>query len=151
MSLLSVHSEPHAQALLHLSIKKTPTYYLKENRLLSSPLLTLCFNDFLLLFELLILLWDGFCLILGRHFTGFKNNRQKVFWVKQNNFLINFAQSLFKSFAFRKNDFSDSVFVALSGRLRSVSDKIVIEEFGRGDVLGIVEVLQQNPRTTTGL
>lgn len=26
----------------------------------------------------------------------------------------------------------------------------MIEEFGRGDVLGIVEVLQQNPRTTTG-
>ncbi|KAL7078132.1 hypothetical protein ACQ4LE_002201 [Meloidogyne hapla] len=52
---------------------------------------------------------------------------------------------------YRKNDFSDSVFVALSGRLRSVSDKIVIEEFGRGDVLGIVEVLQQNPRSTTVL
>nr|CAD2186898.1 unnamed protein product [Meloidogyne enterolobii] len=49
----------------------------------------------------------------------------------------------------QKVDFSDFVFVALSVRLRSVSEKIVIEEFGRRDVLGIVEILQQNPRTTT--
>jgi hypothetical protein len=51
----------------------------------------------------------------------------------------------------RKNDFFDSVYVILSGRLRSVTDKVMIEEYGKGDVLGIVEVLQQSTRSTTGI
>lgn len=59
------------------------------------------------------------------------------------------------SIFFRKGDSSDSVFVVLSGRLRSVTNKMMvwqgIEEFGKGDVLGIIEVLQQNQRTTTGM
>lgn len=37
----------------------------------------------------------------------------------------------------------------LSGRLRSVVKKTAVEEFGRGDVLGMVEVLQKKPRSTT--
>lgn len=43
------------------------------------------------------------------------------------------------------------MFVVLSGRLRSVIKKTAIEEFGRGDVLGMVEVLQKKPRSTTVL
>lgn len=39
---------------------------------------------------------------------------------------------------FRAGDNADSLFVVLSGRLRSVEKKTVIEEFGRGDVLGMV-------------
>lgn len=42
---------------------------------------------------------------------------------------------------FRNGDVADSIFVLLSGRLRSVEDKKVIEEFGRGDVLGMIEVI----------
>lgn len=41
------------------------------------------------------------------------------------------------------------MYVVLSGRLRSVEKKTVVEEFGRGDVLGMMEVLQRKPRATT--
>ncbi|TKR68373.1 hypothetical protein L596_024363 [Steinernema carpocapsae] len=52
---------------------------------------------------------------------------------------------------YRKGDQADSLFVVLSGRLRSVDQKTVVEEFGRGDMLGMVEVLQKKPRNTTVL
>ncbi|VDN04401.1 unnamed protein product [Thelazia callipaeda] len=48
-------------------------------------------------------------------------------------------------------DLADSIFVVLSGRLRSVENKRIIDEFGRGDVLGMIEVLQRVPRSTTVL
>ncbi|MCP9257513.1 Neuropathy target esterase [Dirofilaria immitis] len=51
----------------------------------------------------------------------------------------------------KSGDVADSIFVLLSGRLRSVEDKKIIEEFGRGDVLGMIEVLQRVPRATTVL
>lgn len=41
--------------------------------------------------------------------------------------------------------------MVLSGRLRSVLKKTVIDEFGRDDVLGILEMLQRKPRATTVL
>ncbi|CAI4230346.1 unnamed protein product [Auanema sp. JU1783] len=50
---------------------------------------------------------------------------------------------------YRAGDNADSLFVVLSGRLRSVEKKTVVEEFGRGDVLGMMEVLQKKPRSTT--
>ncbi|CAJ0941104.1 unnamed protein product, partial [Mesorhabditis belari] len=53
--------------------------------------------------------------------------------------------------AYRAGDIADSLFVVLSGRLRSVEKKTVIEEFGRGDVLGMIELLQKKPRSTTVL
>ncbi|CAJ0580584.1 unnamed protein product, partial [Mesorhabditis spiculigera] len=53
--------------------------------------------------------------------------------------------------AYRFGDTSDSLFVVLSGRLRSVDKKVVIEEFGRGDVLGMIDLLQKKPRSTTVL
>ncbi|PAV56063.1 hypothetical protein WR25_01100 [Diploscapter pachys] len=52
---------------------------------------------------------------------------------------------------YRAGDVADSMFVVLSGRLRSVEKKTVVEEFGRGDVLGMMEVLQKKPRNTTVL
>uniref|UniRef100_A0A1I7XT43 Swiss cheese n=1 Tax=Heterorhabditis bacteriophora TaxID=37862 RepID=A0A1I7XT43_HETBA len=52
---------------------------------------------------------------------------------------------------YRAGDAADSMFVVLSGRLRSVEKKTVVEEFGRGDVLGMMEVLQKKPRSTTVL
>ncbi|VDK48930.1 unnamed protein product, partial [Anisakis simplex] len=52
---------------------------------------------------------------------------------------------------YRSGDASDSLFVVLSGRLRSVEKKMVVEEFGRGDMIGMVEVLQRVPRATTVL
>ncbi|VDN31573.1 unnamed protein product [Gongylonema pulchrum] len=52
---------------------------------------------------------------------------------------------------YRSGDVADSIFVVLSGRLRSVENKQIIEEFGRGDVLGMIEVLQRVPRSTTVL
>ena len=52
---------------------------------------------------------------------------------------------------YRQGDMDESMFVVLSGRLRSVANKIVIEEFGRGDVLGMLEMLQKKPRNSTVL
>jgi lysophospholipid hydrolase len=52
---------------------------------------------------------------------------------------------------YRQGDNAESMFVVLSGRLRSVDKKVAIEEFGRGDALGMIEVLQKKPRQTTVL
>lgn len=52
---------------------------------------------------------------------------------------------------YRANDLADSLYVVLSGRLRSVEKKTVMEEFGRGDMIGMMEVLQHRPRATTVL
>uniref|UniRef100_A0A8R1YTX5 cNMP binding protein n=2 Tax=Pristionchus pacificus TaxID=54126 RepID=A0A8R1YTX5_PRIPA len=52
---------------------------------------------------------------------------------------------------YRANDLADSLYVVLSGRLRSVEKKTVMEEFGRGDMIGMMEVLQHRPRSTTVL
>ena len=43
----------------------------------------------------------------------------------------------------RQGDSAESIYFVLSGRLRSVSDKVAIEEFGPGDVIGMNEVLLQ--------
>ena len=57
---------------------------------------------------------------------------------------------------YRQGDVSDSTFIVLSGRLRSVisrpedeGKKQLIGEYGRGDLMGIVELLTQNTRSTT--
>ncbi|CAD5222713.1 unnamed protein product [Bursaphelenchus xylophilus] len=52
---------------------------------------------------------------------------------------------------YRQGDLAESLFVVLSGRLRSVDKNTAIEEFGRGDALGMLEVLQRKPRQTTVL
>jgi len=54
---------------------------------------------------------------------------------------------------YRQGDHSEYVFIILTGRLRSVvkleSKKELIGEYGRGEVVGLVEVLTQTDRATT--
>jgi len=54
---------------------------------------------------------------------------------------------------YRQGDHSEYVFIILTGRLRSVvkleSKKELIGEYGRGELVGLVEVLTQTDRATT--
>ncbi|XP_015433697.1 PREDICTED: neuropathy target esterase sws [Dufourea novaeangliae] len=55
---------------------------------------------------------------------------------------------------YRQGDESDSTFIVLSGRLRSVityknGKKELVAEYGKGDLIGIVEMVTQTPRSTT--
>lgn len=55
---------------------------------------------------------------------------------------------------YRQDEPSDSTFIVLSGRLRSVithsnGKKEIVGEFGKGDLIGIVEMITESPRTTT--
>ncbi|CAG5133142.1 unnamed protein product, partial [Candidula unifasciata] len=57
---------------------------------------------------------------------------------------------------FRQGDPSESIYIVLTGRLRSVlttvgGKKELVGEFGRGELVGIVEVLTQTERATTVL
>ncbi|XP_011140615.1 neuropathy target esterase sws isoform X3 [Harpegnathos saltator] len=55
---------------------------------------------------------------------------------------------------YRQGDESDSTFIVLSGRLRSVitykdGKKELVAEYGKGDLVGIVEMVTQTSRSTT--
>lgn len=55
---------------------------------------------------------------------------------------------------YRQGDESDCTFVVLSGRVRSVitqsnGKKELVGEYGKGDLVGIVEMVTQTPRSTT--
>uniref|UniRef100_A0ABD2W0V5 Neuropathy target esterase sws n=1 Tax=Trichogramma kaykai TaxID=54128 RepID=A0ABD2W0V5_9HYME len=55
---------------------------------------------------------------------------------------------------YRQGDESDSTFIVLSGRLRSVitydnGKKELVAEYGKGDLVGIVEMVTQTARSTT--
>ncbi|XP_009321445.1 PREDICTED: neuropathy target esterase-like, partial [Pygoscelis adeliae] len=55
---------------------------------------------------------------------------------------------------YRQGDKSDCTYIALNGRLRSViqkgsGKKELIGEYGRGDLIGVVEALTRQPRATT--
>lgn len=55
---------------------------------------------------------------------------------------------------YRQEENSDSTFIVLSGRLRSVitrpnGKKEIVGEFGKGDLIGIIEMITETPRTTT--
>jgi len=55
---------------------------------------------------------------------------------------------------YRQGDESDSTFIVLSGRLRSVityknGKKEPVAEYGKGDLVGIVEMVTQTSRSTT--
>uniref|UniRef100_A0AC35TVI7 Swiss cheese n=1 Tax=Rhabditophanes sp. KR3021 TaxID=114890 RepID=A0AC35TVI7_9BILA len=52
---------------------------------------------------------------------------------------------------YRTGEKSDSIYVVLSGRMRSVDKKQVLEEFGKGSVIGMIEVIQNKPRSSTVL
>lgn len=60
------------------------------------------------------------------------------------------------NFSFRQGDHSDSIYIVLTGRLRTVitramDKKEMVGEYGRGELVGIVEVLTQQERVTTGI
>ncbi|XP_024215702.1 neuropathy target esterase sws isoform X3 [Halyomorpha halys] len=55
---------------------------------------------------------------------------------------------------YRQEDESDCTYIVLSGRLRSVithsnGKKELVGEYGKGDLVGIVEMVTQSPRSTT--
>jgi lysophospholipid hydrolase len=55
---------------------------------------------------------------------------------------------------YRQGDKSDCTYIVLSGRLRSVitrpnGKKELVGEYGKGDLVGLVEVITQTPRSTT--
>lgn len=55
---------------------------------------------------------------------------------------------------YRQDESSDSTFIVLNGRLRSVvthpnGKKEIVGEYGKGDLIGIVEMITESPRTTT--
>ncbi|KAL1131642.1 hypothetical protein AAG570_011255 [Ranatra chinensis] len=55
---------------------------------------------------------------------------------------------------YRQGDEGDSTYIVLSGRLRSVithsnGKKELVCEYGKGDLIGIVEMVTQTPRSTT--
>ncbi|XP_024083755.1 neuropathy target esterase sws isoform X1 [Cimex lectularius] len=55
---------------------------------------------------------------------------------------------------YRQGDESDCTYIVLSGRLRSAithsnGKKELVGEYGKGDLVGIVEMVTQNPRSTT--
>lgn len=55
---------------------------------------------------------------------------------------------------YKQQDESDCTYIVLSGRLRSVltttdGKKQLVGEYGRGDLVGVVETLTDTPRSTT--
>uniref|UniRef100_A0A182QB96 Neuropathy target esterase sws n=1 Tax=Anopheles farauti TaxID=69004 RepID=A0A182QB96_9DIPT len=55
---------------------------------------------------------------------------------------------------YRQEETSDSTYIVLNGRLRSVTThangkKEIVGEYGKGDLIGIVEMITETPRTTT--
>ncbi|KAL3874288.1 hypothetical protein ACJMK2_037327 [Sinanodonta woodiana] len=57
---------------------------------------------------------------------------------------------------FKQGDYADCIYIVLTGRLRTVSTlssgkKEMVGEYGRGELVGIVEVLTQQERITTAM
>ncbi|CAL1533982.1 unnamed protein product [Lymnaea stagnalis] len=77
-------------------------------------------------------------------------------FVRQIDFALDWQMLEAGKALFRQGDVSDSIFIVLTGRLRSVitlvgGKKELVNEFGRGELVGIVEVLTQHERATTVL
>ncbi|KAH9507574.1 Patatin-like phospholipase domain-containing protein 7 [Bulinus truncatus] len=77
-------------------------------------------------------------------------------FVRQIDFALDWQMLEAGKALFRQGDSSDSIFIVLTGRLRSVitlvgGKKELVNEFGRGELVGIVEVLTQHERATTVL
>lgn len=58
--------------------------------------------------------------------------------------------------AYRQDETSDSTYIVLSGRLRSIvthsnGKKEIVGEYGKGDMVGIVEMITETSRTTTAM
>ncbi|XP_039289237.1 neuropathy target esterase sws isoform X2 [Nilaparvata lugens] len=75
-------------------------------------------------------------------------------FVRQVDFALDWVFKESGQAVYRQEDESDSTFIVLSGRLRSVithrnGKKELVGEYGKGDLVGIVEMVTQTPRSTT--
>ncbi|XP_022650715.1 neuropathy target esterase sws-like isoform X3 [Varroa destructor] len=75
-------------------------------------------------------------------------------FVRQIDFAMDWIQVDSGRTVYRQNDTSDAMYIVLSGRLRSVTTaadgkRHLVGEYGRGDLVGLVEVLTEAPRTST--
>ncbi|KFR14812.1 Neuropathy target esterase, partial [Opisthocomus hoazin] len=75
-------------------------------------------------------------------------------FVRQMDFAIDWMAVEAGRALYRQGDKSDCTYIALNGRLRSViqkgsGKKELIGEYGRGDLIGVVEALTRQPRATT--
>ncbi|XP_061173760.1 patatin-like phospholipase domain-containing protein 7 isoform X2 [Saccostrea echinata] len=75
-------------------------------------------------------------------------------FVRQIDFALDWILTEAGKALFRQGDMSDHIYIVLTGRLRSVitkedGKKELVGEYGRGELVGIVEVLTEAKRTTT--
>ncbi|XP_072300212.1 patatin-like phospholipase domain-containing protein 6 [Eucyclogobius newberryi] len=75
-------------------------------------------------------------------------------FVRQMDFAIDWMAVEAGKALYRQDDKSDCTYIVLNGRLRSVirkanGKKELVEEYGRGDLIGEVETLTKQPRATT--
>lgn len=75
-------------------------------------------------------------------------------FVRQIDFALDWIHNESGRAIYRQGDHSDSTYIVLSGRLRSVINredgkKQLVGEYGKGDLIGIVELLTQTERSTT--
>nr|KAG5712083.1 hypothetical protein BaRGS_020809 [Batillaria attramentaria] len=80
--------------------------------------------------------------------------RRMSSFVRQIDFALDWQMTEAGKALFRQGDNSDSVYIVLTGRLRSVitlvgGKKEIVGEYGRGELVGIVEVLTHTERATT--
>ncbi|XP_057187457.1 patatin-like phospholipase domain-containing protein 6 isoform X1 [Triplophysa rosa] len=75
-------------------------------------------------------------------------------FVRQMDFAIDWMAVEAGRALYRQDDQSDCTYIVLNGRLRSVIQKAngkkeLVGEYGRGDLIGVVEALTRQPRATT--
>jgi len=80
--------------------------------------------------------------------------RRMSAFVRQIDFALDWMQIDASHALYRQGEHSDSVYIILSGRLRSIvqletKKKELVGEYGRGELVGLVEVLTQTDRATT--
>lgn len=88
--------------------------------------------------------------------TGRMTVRRMSAFVRQIDFALDWHMVEVGKALYRQGDKSDSVYIVLTGRLRSVitlvgGKKELVGEYGRGELVGIVEVLTHTERATTVL
>uniref|UniRef100_A0A3Q3FVE8 lysophospholipase n=1 Tax=Kryptolebias marmoratus TaxID=37003 RepID=A0A3Q3FVE8_KRYMA len=81
-------------------------------------------------------------------------SRRMSFFIRQIDFALDWMAVEAGRAVYRQGEKSDSTFIVLSGRLRSVimkedGKKEMIGEYGRGDLIGVVEALTHQNRATT--
>ncbi|XP_044528907.1 patatin-like phospholipase domain-containing protein 6 isoform X2 [Gracilinanus agilis] len=75
-------------------------------------------------------------------------------FVRQMDFAIDWTSVEAGRALYRQGDRSDCTYIVLNGRLRSVIQRVngkkeLVGEYGRGDLIGVVEALTRQPRATT--